>query len=96
MADRRNGSRGRSSAREAIDYVRRELPDYIGHPVEAVLGVEPDGDNGWKVTAQVVEVARIPSTTDVLGDYEVTLDRQNELTSYRRSRRYYRNQATEE
>jgi hypothetical protein len=93
----RQGSRGRISAREAIERVRGELPQLLGHPVDSVHGAEPDEDgNGWKVTVQVVELSRIPASTDVLGAYEVTLDAQGELQAYRRRRRYYRNQADED
>lgn len=89
---RRDGSSGQGlSAREAIERVRRELPQLLGRPIESVLGLERD-DGGWKVTVQVVELSRIPSTTDVLAAYDVTLDGQGELLGYRRDRRYHRNQ----
>jgi hypothetical protein len=42
------------------------------------------------VTAQVVELERIPMTTDVLGEYEAVLDRHGEVLSYRKTRRYHR------
>ena len=90
-------SRGRISAREAIERVRGELPGLLGHPVDSVHGAEPDEDGkGWKVTVQVVELSRIPPSTDVLGAYEVTLDAHGELQGYKRRRRYYRNQADED
>ena len=92
----RSSSRGKLSATEAIERVRRELPALLGHPVESVLGVEPDDGKGWSVTVQVVEMGRIPPTTDVLGAYDVTLDQNGELQSYKRKRRYYRNQADED
>lgn len=86
-------SRARLSGREAIERVKSELPELLGHPVDAVLGVERDDSKGWTVTIQVVELARIPSSTDVLGAYSVTLDEGGELAAYKRQRRYYRNQA---
>jgi hypothetical protein len=89
-------SRGRLSGREAIEHVRRELPELLGHPVDAVLGIEPDDGKGWSVTVQVVELARIPHSTDVLGAYQVTLDQHGELQAYKRRRRYYRNQPDED
>jgi hypothetical protein len=93
---RRNGAGGGGlSGREAIERVRRELPELLGRPIESVLGVERDDENGWTVTVQVVELSRIPQTTDVLGAYTVRLDRNGELAGYRRSRRYYRNQTDE-
>jgi hypothetical protein len=92
----RRNSRGRISGREAIERVRDELPQLLGHPVDSVLGLEPQDSKGWNVTVQVVELARIPHSTDVLGAYEVTLDERGELTAYKRRRRYYRNQADED
>jgi hypothetical protein len=75
--------------------VRRELPQLIGRPIESVVGFERAEDDAWCVTVQVVELARIPHTTDVLGDYAVTLDDDGEVMGYRRTRRYHRNQADE-
>ena len=86
-------SRSKMSGREAIERVRRELPELLGHPIDAVLGLEPDDGKGWNVTVQVVELSRIPHSTDVLGTYEVVLDKEGEVQSYKRRRRYYRNQA---
>jgi hypothetical protein len=68
----------------------------LGRPVESVMGLEPDDGNGWKVTLEVVELERIPRSTDVLGAYVISLDKGGELTGARRERRYYRNQADEE
>lgn len=102
MAERRTNSKsnsnsnGKLSASEAIKRVRSELPQLLGRPIEAVLGVERGEEEGWKVTVQVVEMSRIPSTTDVLGAYAVTLDNDGELVGYARSRRYHRNQADED
>jgi hypothetical protein len=75
-----------------VTRVTRELPRLLGRPIEATIGLEHDGDGGWEVTVQVVELARLPPTTDVLGSYRVKLDRDGELISYSRTRRYYRTQ----
>jgi Gas vesicle synthesis protein GvpO len=92
---RRNGTR-EMRGREAIESVKRELPSLLGRPIESVLGLAREEDGGWTVAVEVVELARVPSSTDVLGLYAVSVDREGELTGYRRSRRYYRNQANEE
>jgi Gas vesicle synthesis protein GvpO len=89
-------SRGRLSGPEAIERVRSELPQLLGHPVDAVLGLESGDSKGWNLTVQVVELSRIPQSTDVLGTYEVKLDSHGEIQSYKRKRRYYRNQADED
>ncbi len=94
---RRNGKRANGlSGRLVIERVREDFPQLLGRPVETVLGLEHDDDSGWTVTVEVVELARIPSSTDVLGSYTVSVDPEGELTGYRRIRRYHRNQADEE
>jgi hypothetical protein len=83
--------RGRMSAPDAVRAVREQLPALLGRPVEAVLGVEKDGRD-WVVKAQVVELERIPNTTDVLGEYEAVIDGGGELVSCARTQRYHRGQ----
>jgi hypothetical protein len=108
-SNRSNGSRGESgsgsgggatrhkvSARDAVQRVREEFPSLLGRPVESVLGVQRDDDDGWQVMVQAVELARIPHSTDVLGAYVVNLDEDGELTGYQRRRRYIRSQADED
>ena len=82
------------SGREAIQQAREQLEEMMGRPVEAVLGMERD-EHGWMVTVQVVELARIPNSTDVLGSYAVSVDDDGEVVGYRRTRRYHRSQADE-
>lgn len=80
---------------DAVQRVREDFSSLLGRPIAAVLGVQRDGD-GWEVTVQVVELARVPSTTDVLGAYLVMLDGEGELAGYGRPRRYTRSQADED
>ena len=89
------GSGGDRSARDVVLDAVRELQTLIGRPVEAVTGIEKDG-SGWTVMVEVVELERIPNTTDVLGVYEVNVDKNGELTGTRRTRRYYRSEAGDE
>jgi hypothetical protein len=93
--NRRNGA-NRLSGSDVIALVRRDLPALLGHPIESILGLQRGDEDGWDVTVQVVELSRIPHSTDVLGAYTVTLDRQGELVGYRRRRRYHRNQTDED
>ena len=95
-----SGSSGRSSSdsrspREIVGEAVAQVQELIGRPVEAVTGMEKDGRE-WRVTVDVVELSRIPNTTDVLGKYEITLDKDGEVTSARRTRRYYRSEAGED
>jgi hypothetical protein len=67
----------------------QQLLELTGRQAEGVTGLERT-DDGWRVEVEVVEVRRIPDTTDVLALYEVTLDEDGELEGYRRLRRYGR------
>ena len=69
----------------------REL---TGYEPEAVTALEWDGEL-WQVTVDVLELSRIPNTTDVLGQYVVRLDQSGTLRGYRRERRFQRSQAEE-
>ena len=66
-----------------------QLLELTGREAEGVTGLERT-DDGWKVLVEVVEVRRIPDTTDVLALYEVTADEDGDLEGYRRLRRYAR------
>jgi Gas vesicle synthesis protein GvpO len=72
-----------------------QLQQLIGRPVEAVTGMERNGRE-WTLTVEVVELERIPNTTDVLGKYEVTIDKNGEVVGARRTRRYNRAEAGED
>jgi Gas vesicle synthesis protein GvpO len=92
---RRGGAGGGLSGRAAVREAREQLGELIGRPVEQVLAMERDED-GWQVTVQVVELERIPNSTDVLGCYRVDVDGEGEVVGYRRLRRYNRSQADED
>jgi Gas vesicle synthesis protein GvpO len=47
-------------------------------------------DGTWRVTVELLELARIPETDDLLGSYGAQLDDGGELLRYRRLRRYPR------
>jgi hypothetical protein len=88
-----DGASGISGA-EAVQQAREQLEEMMGRPVEAVLGMERD-DDGWMVTVQIVELRRVPNSTDVLGIYGVSVDADGNVVGYRRTRRSYRSQADE-
>ena len=67
----------------------RQLVELTGKDAEGVVGLDRS-DDGWKVEVEVVEVRRIPNTTDVLAMYEVEVDGRGSLKGYRRVRRYVR------
>jgi len=90
-----SGSRNSGpSTREIAESAVEQVHDLIGRPVESITGVERDGDE-WIVTLEVLELERVPTTTDMLGKYEVTLDKNGELIGTQRTRRYPRAEAGE-
>lgn len=66
-----------------------EVADLVGCPGEGVTGVRGTED-GWTVTIEVLELGRVPETTDVLASYDVQVDRDGDITGYHRVRRYLR------
>jgi hypothetical protein len=82
-------------AGKAMRTARDQLQELLGKAVESVSGLERT-QNGWVATLEVVELSRIPETTDVLGSYELELDENLGLRSYHQVRRYTRSQANGE
>jgi gas vesicle protein GvpO len=86
---------GRLSAAELGQAALTTVQELTGYDPEAVTGLEWDGDS-WRVTVDVLELARIPNTTDVLASYVVQLDEGGTLRGLRRAKRFQRGQASEE
>ena len=87
-----NGSRGRRlSGNKAVDAARGYLEELTGKQCESVSGLSR-GRDGWVVTLEVVELERVPRSTDIIASYEVEVNSEAELMGYERVRRYYRNQ----
>ena len=87
------GDRGgrRLSAKELTEAAVSTIADLTGFDPESVSGLQWDGES-WLVTVDVLELARIPNTTDVLASYVVQLDDSGALLGYRRARRFLRGQ----
>ncbi len=79
---------------DVITRARRELELFTGQPVDSVSSVRRS-DGGWTLSLEVVELQRIPDSTSVLGSYETVVDEEGAVVEYERTRRYYRNQASE-
>jgi hypothetical protein len=88
-SNRGNNSRDDRSPREIVTGAIQQVQELIGRPIEGVTGMEKDGSE-WRVTLEVVELERIPNTTDILGQYK-----DGEVTGAQRTRRYHRAEAGE-
>lgn len=76
---------------DLIEKANRLLKSATGRPIDSVCGFRKS-DEGWHLTVTVVELSRIPAASDVLADYEVSLDEAGNIVDYRRGRRFLRAQ----
>ena len=93
--DNKERRRPRLNAREAAERAVDELTELLGVDPFGVVGLERLGST-WQVTVEVVELERVPETTNIIGVYTVDLDDDGELVGYRRIRRYVRGTSEEE
>jgi hypothetical protein len=84
----------RSDVAKMMEQARTHLRDLLGEEPESVSGIS-SANGSWSVTLEVVEVHRIPETTDVLASYEVVLDDDGGLVRLERGHRYFRSQVEE-
>ena len=97
---RRDGGQSRSRRTSGADAgvvtreAMRQIAEVTGRRTDTVSAVERTED-GWRVEVELVELERVPATTNILATYEVELDGDCSLVGYRRLRRYYRNAAEE-
>ena len=98
--DGANGSggtpKGASSddVKEIVEEAKRKLQELLGTEPEKVSGFHRSNGR-WTVTLEVVNVRRVPDTTDVLSSYEVAFDDDRNLVSLSETRRYRRSQVEE-
>ncbi len=69
----------------------------------ALTGLKPVGvtriakeNGGWHVAIELLEMSRIPATTDIIGCYEADLDEQGNLQQFVRQRTRVRGTPQEE
>jgi hypothetical protein len=100
MASSDNDSSDNDSRLSAAELARAAMVavgELTGYRPEAATALDWDDDSdAWLVTVEVLELSRVPNTTDVIGAYEVRLDPQGSLRGYRRVRRYSRGETREE
>lgn len=83
---------GGSRSTRAIEAAIRELTALTGRPLEGIVGFART-EEGSRITLDLLELEKVPATTDILATYVVELDEEEELLNYRRLRRYVRGRA---
>ena len=84
------GSEGEIDLYDARDVGRAVAGDLIGSPLDNVVEVEEQDEDGWRVVAEVVERNSIPDTQDILGRYVISLGPDGSIRGYGRAGRYRR------
>jgi hypothetical protein len=79
------------SASDAAELAVHHVTELTKRVAEGVVGAER-ADEGWRITVELVETHRIPDSADIIATYEVDVDGDGELVSYRRVGRYLRGQ----
>lgn len=87
--------RPRTTAAEIARHAVAELAGLIHKEPGDVTQLARE-DDGWCVHVEVVELRRVPDTTDMMALYEVITDDHGALEGYRRLRRYVRGVPGEE
>jgi hypothetical protein len=82
-------------AAEIAERAKGELSRITGLDADHVSAVM-NGSDGWHVTVDLIELRRIPASTDVLAAYQAVFAPTGSLLSYRRTRRYFRDQMMDE
>lgn len=85
---------GKLSARDLTLAAKATISELTGHKAESVTGMQWDGE-AWEIAVEVLELERVPNTTDVLATYAVKVDDEGRLLGYNRERRFIRGQAEE-
>ena len=80
---------------QILERSKDQLGTLTGLKAEAVSRAFRD-DEGWHVGVELLEMSRIPTATDVLGDYEVLLAEDGSLLRFHRKRTRLRGEPMEE
>jgi hypothetical protein len=69
---------------QAIAQAIEKIRQLTGLKLVGVIGVIPDEERNYQVKIEVIERTGIPDTMDILGLYEINLDRNGNLINYSR------------
>ena len=80
---------------EIVKQAKAQLAQLTGLKPDTVSSlVKDEGD--WHVAVELVEMKRIPESSDLLATYDTYLDDAGNLLRYQRTRRYLRGETLEQ
>jgi len=74
---------------EVARRAKEQLTALTGLDAVTVSGLDKV-EAGWSVTVEMLELKKIPDSSDVLGSYATVVDDEGNLLSYKRTLRYRR------
>lgn len=70
-------------AKEASEAAKKRLEEALGKKANATIDISQEGEE-WKASVEIVEEEHMPSKFDLVGVYEVKLDKTGKITSWSR------------
>ena len=80
--------------KDVLEQAKSQLSEATGLKPITIAEIFKD-ERGWHVFLDMLEMSRIPTATDVLGEYEVILDSDGKMLSFDRKRTRLRGQIVE-
>ena len=80
---------------ELAERARQQMAEITGLKPVAVVGSYRD-EEGWHITVDMLEMARLPESTDILGTYVVSLDEEGNMLEFGKKRTRIRSESYEE
>lgn len=77
-----------------VEQAKSQLAEVTGLKPVTVTGTFKD-EQGWRIALDMLEMSRIPTATDVLGDYEVLMDEDGNMLKFERKRTRLRGEPIE-
>jgi hypothetical protein len=76
------------------EQAKQQLAQVTGFsPVAAVGGFKDE--EGWHITVDMLEMARLPESTDIIGTYAVTLDAEGNMVKFEKKQSRLRGESYE-
>jgi len=80
---------------ELTEQAKEQLAQVTGFRPVAVVGSYKD-EEGWHISVDMLEMARLPESTDVIGTYVAVLDENGDLVKFDKKRARLRGEPYEE
>ena len=80
--------------KELAERAKSQLAEVTGLKPVTVTGTFKD-EQGWHIALDMLEMSRIPTATDLLGDYDVLVDEDGNMMKFERKRTRLRGEPME-